>query len=196
MIGNLKNSLIINNLKLYILYFIHLEQKPNGVSKFWNLVRESNRIRCALTLTPCKRINRSAPIVWRILCVRYGNEKKLYTLYVLYYILTLQELEKKLRDILSERDLTDMNITIYNCINCGISFTRELKKNYRAGGKVRIRVKLILYVLIHETFLSLQNFVVRTVVVSLLQRQMNSPALWINPRNQSSHQRTLQRNRQ
>lgn len=83
MIGNLKNTLIINNLKLYILYFINLEQKPNGVSKFWNLVRESNRIRCALTLTPCKRINRSAPIVWRILCVRYVNEKKLYNLYVL-----------------------------------------------------------------------------------------------------------------
>lgn len=89
MIGNITNSLIINNLKLYILYFIHLEQKPNGVSKSWNLVRESNRIRCALTLTPCKRINRSEPIVWRILCVRYVNEKKLYTLYVLYYILTL-----------------------------------------------------------------------------------------------------------
>lgn len=76
--------------------------------------------------------------MWRILCVRYVNQRKLYTL-LYYYILTLQELEKKLRDILSERDLTDMNITIYNCINCGIRFTRELKKNYKAGGKVGIR---------------------------------------------------------
>ncbi|KAH8263490.1 hypothetical protein KR044_009551 [Drosophila immigrans] len=36
-----------------------------------------------------------------------------------------QEIEKKLRDILSQRDLTEMNITIYSCINCGIKFTRE-----------------------------------------------------------------------
>ncbi|XP_023174986.2 serine/threonine-protein kinase 11-interacting protein isoform X2 [Drosophila hydei] len=45
-----------------------------------------------------------------------------------------QELEKKLRDILSQRDLTEMNITIYSCVNCGIRFTRERKnKNYKTA---------------------------------------------------------------
>ncbi|XP_017859865.1 PREDICTED: uncharacterized protein LOC108611635 isoform X1 [Drosophila arizonae] len=45
-----------------------------------------------------------------------------------------QELEKKLRDILSQRDLTEMNITIYSCVNCGIKFTRERKnKSYKTA---------------------------------------------------------------
>ncbi|ALC38352.1 CG9044 [Drosophila busckii] len=39
-----------------------------------------------------------------------------------------QELEKKLRDILSQRDLNEMNITIYNCVSCGFKFSRESKK--------------------------------------------------------------------
>ncbi|XP_020810533.1 uncharacterized protein LOC110185865 isoform X1 [Drosophila serrata] len=43
-----------------------------------------------------------------------------------------QELEKKLRDILAQRDLTDMNITIYRCVNCLIQFTIEQKsKRYK-----------------------------------------------------------------
>ncbi|KAH8307860.1 hypothetical protein KR059_001139 [Drosophila kikkawai] len=43
-----------------------------------------------------------------------------------------QELEKKLRDILAQRDLTEMNITIYRCVNCLIQFTIEQKnKRYK-----------------------------------------------------------------
>ncbi|XP_065358228.1 uncharacterized protein LOC135952286 isoform X2 [Calliphora vicina] len=38
-----------------------------------------------------------------------------------------QELEKKLRDILSQRDLTEMNQTIYRCVNCSCQFSQETK---------------------------------------------------------------------
>uniref|UniRef100_A0A1I8PNH6 Uncharacterized protein n=1 Tax=Stomoxys calcitrans TaxID=35570 RepID=A0A1I8PNH6_STOCA len=38
-----------------------------------------------------------------------------------------QELEKKLRDILSQRDLTEMNQTIYRCVNCNMQFSQEVK---------------------------------------------------------------------
>ncbi|XP_075149395.1 uncharacterized protein LOC142223398 isoform X2 [Haematobia irritans] len=38
-----------------------------------------------------------------------------------------QELEKKLRDILSQRDLTEMNQTIYRCVNCNCQFSQEIK---------------------------------------------------------------------
>ncbi|XP_036345886.1 uncharacterized protein LOC118755144 isoform X2 [Rhagoletis pomonella] len=39
-----------------------------------------------------------------------------------------QELERKLRDILSQRDLADMNQTVYRCVNCACQFTAENKK--------------------------------------------------------------------
>ncbi|XP_017120519.1 serine/threonine-protein kinase 11-interacting protein isoform X1 [Drosophila elegans] len=43
-----------------------------------------------------------------------------------------QALEKKLRDILSMRDLTEMNISIYRCVNCLTQFTIEQKsKRYK-----------------------------------------------------------------
>ncbi|XP_070070696.1 serine/threonine-protein kinase 11-interacting protein isoform X2 [Drosophila takahashii] len=45
-----------------------------------------------------------------------------------------QELEKKLRDILSQRDLTEMNISIYRCVNCLTQFTIE-QKSKRYGTK-------------------------------------------------------------
>ncbi|XP_017063010.2 serine/threonine-protein kinase 11-interacting protein isoform X2 [Drosophila eugracilis] len=38
-----------------------------------------------------------------------------------------QELEKKLRDILSQRDLTEMNISIYRCVNCLTEFFIDQK---------------------------------------------------------------------
>ncbi|KAM7353334.1 uncharacterized protein ACRADG_005432 isoform 2-T3 [Cochliomyia hominivorax] len=38
-----------------------------------------------------------------------------------------QELEKKLRDILSQRCLTEMNQTIYRCVNCSCQFSQETK---------------------------------------------------------------------
>ncbi|XP_073823890.1 uncharacterized protein isoform X2 [Musca autumnalis] len=38
-----------------------------------------------------------------------------------------QELEKKLRDILSQRDLREMNQTIYRCVNCSCQFSQEIK---------------------------------------------------------------------
>ncbi|XP_004533912.1 uncharacterized protein LOC101448579 isoform X1 [Ceratitis capitata] len=38
-----------------------------------------------------------------------------------------QELERKLRDILSQRDLTEMNQTVYRCVNCTCQFAVETK---------------------------------------------------------------------
>jgi len=53
-----------------------------------------------------------------------------------YKIFYPQEIEKKLRDILSQRDLTEMNMTLYNCINCGFNFTGDLKnKTYKTARK-------------------------------------------------------------
>ncbi|XP_023296483.2 uncharacterized protein LOC111679191 isoform X2 [Lucilia cuprina] len=42
-----------------------------------------------------------------------------------------QELEKKLRDILSQRDLTEMNQTIYRCVNCSCQFSQETKSKLK-----------------------------------------------------------------
>ncbi|XP_037957232.1 uncharacterized protein LOC119687114 isoform X2 [Teleopsis dalmanni] len=36
-----------------------------------------------------------------------------------------KELEKKLRNILSQRDLTEMNQTLYHCVNCSCQFSHE-----------------------------------------------------------------------
>lgn len=52
------------------------------------------------------------------------------------HFVLLKELEKKLRDILSQRDLTEMNISIYRCVNCLTQFTIEQKsKRYKAKGE-------------------------------------------------------------
>ncbi|KAL9877463.1 uncharacterized protein ACN2A1_013824 isoform 1-T2 [Glossina fuscipes fuscipes] len=40
-----------------------------------------------------------------------------------------QELEKKLRFILSQRDLYEMNQTVYRCVNCNCQFSQEGKKS-------------------------------------------------------------------
>ncbi|XP_017099234.2 serine/threonine-protein kinase 11-interacting protein isoform X1 [Drosophila bipectinata] len=46
-----------------------------------------------------------------------------------------QELEGKLRNILSQRDLTEMNIAVYRCVNCMTQFTVEQKsKRYKTDG--------------------------------------------------------------
>ncbi|XP_061396733.1 dynein axonemal assembly factor 1 homolog [Musca vetustissima] len=42
-----------------------------------------------------------------------------------------QELEKKLRDILSQRDLSEMNQTIYRCVNCSCQFSQEIKNKIK-----------------------------------------------------------------
>lgn len=58
-----------------------------------------------------------------------------------------QELEKKLRDILAQRDLTEMNITIYRCVNCLIQFTIEQKnKRYKTEGIICRKLKSFNYI--------------------------------------------------
>ncbi|XP_055387160.1 serine/threonine-protein kinase 11-interacting protein isoform X2 [Condylostylus longicornis] len=42
-----------------------------------------------------------------------------------------QELEKKLREILSKRQLSEMNQTIYNCVQCLCQFSRENSNDYK-----------------------------------------------------------------
>ncbi|KAH8404882.1 hypothetical protein KR222_008971 [Zaprionus bogoriensis] len=68
-----------------------------------------------------------------------------------------QELEKTLRAILSERDLTDMNITIYNCVSCGFRFTRERKKNYRTAELCCPACRCIYVAEVHDLSGSLDN---------------------------------------
>ncbi|KAL9877467.1 uncharacterized protein ACN2A1_013824 isoform 4-T5 [Glossina fuscipes fuscipes] len=45
-----------------------------------------------------------------------------------------QELEKKLRFILSQRDLYEMNQTVYRCVNCNCQFSQEGKKSNKFQG--------------------------------------------------------------
>ncbi|XP_043662110.1 serine/threonine-protein kinase 11-interacting protein isoform X1 [Drosophila teissieri] len=118
-------------------YIVYHEQKP---SEALFLTISSNFIREKDTLTErtkakwslkilesCERV-RSNTLQINFDTMRKDRQERIYCV----ENTLCQELEKKLRDILSQRDLTEMNISIYRCVNCLTQFTIEQKsKRYK-----------------------------------------------------------------
>ncbi|KAH8297884.1 hypothetical protein KR018_000081 [Drosophila ironensis] len=121
-------------------YIVYHEQKP---SEPLFLTLSSNFIREKDTLTErtktkwslkllesCERV-KSNTLRINFKTMRKDKQERQYCM----ENTLCQELEKKLRHILSQRDLTDMNITIYRCVNCMSQFTIEKKsKRYHSDG--------------------------------------------------------------
>ncbi|KMY88406.1 serine/threonine-protein kinase 11-interacting protein isoform X1 [Drosophila simulans] len=118
-------------------YIVYHEQKP---SEALFLTISSNFIREKDTLTErtkakwslkilesCERV-RSNTLRINFDTMRKDKQERIYCV----ENTLCQELERKLRDILSQRDLTEMNISIYRCVNCLTQFTIEQKsKRYK-----------------------------------------------------------------
>ncbi|EDW03021.1 uncharacterized protein LOC6562802 isoform X2 [Drosophila grimshawi] len=122
--------------KLYIVYHEHKTSEPLFLTISSNYVREkdalSERTKTKWSikfLESCERIKANTLRI-NFDTVQKDKQERIYCV----ENALCQELEKTLRDILSQRDLTDMNITIYSCVNCGIKFSRERKnKNYKTA---------------------------------------------------------------
>ncbi|EDW63525.2 serine/threonine-protein kinase 11-interacting protein isoform X3 [Drosophila virilis] len=122
--------------KLYIVYHAQKTSEPLFLTISSNYIREKDALSertktkwSIKVLESCERI-KSNTLRINFDTMQKDKQERIYCV----ENALCQELEKKLRDILSQRDLTDMNITIYSCINCGIKFTRERKiKNYKAA---------------------------------------------------------------
>uniref|UniRef100_A0A6P4EPI0 Serine/threonine-protein kinase 11-interacting protein n=1 Tax=Drosophila rhopaloa TaxID=1041015 RepID=A0A6P4EPI0_DRORH len=118
-------------------YIVYHEQKP---SEALFLTISSNFIREKDTLTErtktkwslkilesCERL-KSNTLRMNFDTMRKDKQERIYCV----ENTLCQALEKKLRDILSLRDLTEMNISIYRCVNCLTQFTIEQKsKRYK-----------------------------------------------------------------
>ncbi|KAH8377009.1 hypothetical protein KR093_002724 [Drosophila rubida] len=113
--------------KLYFVCHAHKTSEPLILTISSNYIREkdtlSERTKTKWSLKMLESCERIKSNTLRINFDTMQKEKKERVYYAENAL--CQEIEKKLRDILSQRDLTEMNIIIYSCINCGIQFTRE-----------------------------------------------------------------------
>ncbi|KAH8249477.1 hypothetical protein KR032_009916 [Drosophila birchii] len=118
-------------------YIVYHEQKPSEalfLTLSSNFIREkdtlSERTKTKWSLKileSCERV-KSNTLRINFDTMRKDKQERIYCV----ENTLCQELEKKLRDILAQRDLTEMNITIYRCVNCLIQFTIEQKsKRYK-----------------------------------------------------------------
>ncbi|KRJ98067.1 serine/threonine-protein kinase 11-interacting protein isoform X1 [Drosophila yakuba] len=118
-------------------YIVYHEQKPSEalfLTISSNFIREkdtlSERTKAKWSLKileSCERV-RSNTLRINFDTMRKDRQERIYCV----ENTLCQELEKKLRDILSQRDLTEMNISIYRCVNCLTQFTIERKsKRYK-----------------------------------------------------------------
>ncbi|XP_034474830.1 serine/threonine-protein kinase 11-interacting protein isoform X2 [Drosophila innubila] len=122
--------------KLYIVCHAHKASEPLFLTISSNYMREKDTLTertktkwSIKVLESCERI-KSNTLRINFDTIQKDKQERIYCV----ENALCQEIEKKLRDILSQRDLTDMNITIYSCINCGIKFTRERKnKTYKTA---------------------------------------------------------------
>ncbi|EDV57921.2 uncharacterized protein Dere_GG25106, isoform B [Drosophila erecta] len=113
-------------------YIVYHEQKPSEalfLTISSNFIREkdtlSERTKAKWSLKileSCERV-RSNTLRINFDTMRKDRQERIYCV----ENTLCQELEKKLRHILSQRDLTEMNISIYRCVNCLTQFTIEQK---------------------------------------------------------------------
>ncbi|XP_034670094.1 serine/threonine-protein kinase 11-interacting protein isoform X1 [Drosophila subobscura] len=118
----------------YIVYHEHKPSVPLFLTISSNFIREkdtlSERTKTKWSLKileSCERL-KSNTLRINFDTLRKDKQERIYCV----ENTLCQELEKKLRDILSQRDLTEMNIKIYRCVNCLIQFSMEQKiKRYK-----------------------------------------------------------------
>ncbi|XP_017041284.1 serine/threonine-protein kinase 11-interacting protein isoform X2 [Drosophila ficusphila] len=123
-------------------YIVYLEQKPSEalfLTVSSNFIREkdtlSERTKTKWSLKileSCERV-KSNTIKINFDTMRKDKQERIYCV----ENTLCQELEKKLRDILSQRDLTEMNISIYRCVNCLTQFTIEQRSSRYKAKDVR-----------------------------------------------------------
>ncbi|KAH8342734.1 hypothetical protein KR084_003187 [Drosophila pseudotakahashii] len=113
----------------YIVYHEHKPSEALFLTISSNFLREKDTLTERTTtkwslkiLESCERVKSNT---LRIIfdTIRKDKQERIYCV----ENTLCQELEKKLRDILSQRDLTEMNISIYRCVNCLTQFTIEQK---------------------------------------------------------------------
>ncbi|XP_051859201.1 serine/threonine-protein kinase 11-interacting protein isoform X2 [Drosophila albomicans] len=122
--------------KLYIVCHAHKTSEPLFLTISSNYIREKDALNertktkwSLRVLESCERI-KSNTLRVNFDTMQKHKQERVYSA----DNALCQEIEKKLRDILSQRDLTEMNFTIYKCINCGLKFTRERnKKSYKTS---------------------------------------------------------------
>ncbi|XP_062121355.1 serine/threonine-protein kinase 11-interacting protein isoform X2 [Drosophila sulfurigaster albostrigata] len=122
--------------KLYIVCHAHKTSEPLFLTISSNYIREKDALNertktkwSLRMLESCERI-KSNTLRINFDTMQKHKQERVYSV----DNALCQEIEKKLRDILSQRDLTEMNITPYICLNCGLQFSRERnKKNYKTA---------------------------------------------------------------
>ncbi|KAH8281398.1 hypothetical protein KR054_000301 [Drosophila jambulina] len=118
-------------------YIVYHEQKPSEalfLTVSSNFIREKDTLSertitkwSLKILESCERL-KSNTLRINFDTMRKDKQERIYCV----ENTLCQELEKKLRDILAQRDLTEMNIKIYRCVNCLIQFSIEQKsKRYK-----------------------------------------------------------------
>ncbi|XP_022228812.2 serine/threonine-protein kinase 11-interacting protein isoform X2 [Drosophila obscura] len=118
----------------YIVYHEHKPSVPLFLTISSNFIREkdtlSERTKTKWSLKileSCERL-KSNTLRINFDTLRKDKQERIYCV----ENTLCQELEKKLRDILSQRDLTEMNIKVYRCVNCLKQFLMEQKiKRYK-----------------------------------------------------------------
>ncbi|KAL7740637.1 hypothetical protein ACLKA6_000014 [Drosophila palustris] len=125
--------------KLYIVCHAHKASEPLFLTISSNYMREKDALTertitkwSIKVLESCERI-KSNTLRINFDTMQKDKQERIYCI----ENALCQEIEKKLRNILSDRDLTEMNITIYSCINCGIKFTQERKKKSYKTAELR-----------------------------------------------------------
>ncbi|KPU73709.1 uncharacterized protein Dana_GF15590, isoform B [Drosophila ananassae] len=121
-------------------YIVYSEQKPSEplfLTISSNFIREKDTLSertitkwSLKVLESCERVkSNTLRIIFNT--IRQDKRERIYCV----ENTLCQELEGKLRNILSQRDLTEMNIAIYRCVNCMTQFTVEQKtKRYNTDG--------------------------------------------------------------
>ncbi|KAH8413939.1 hypothetical protein KR009_000637 [Drosophila setifemur] len=121
-------------------YIVYLEKKQSEALLLTissNFIREKDTLTertktkwCLKILESCERV-KSNSLRIHFDTMRKDKQERIYCV----ENTLCQELEKKLRNILSQRDLTEMNISIYRCVNCMSQFTIEHKnKQFKTEG--------------------------------------------------------------
>ncbi|XP_068150803.1 serine/threonine-protein kinase 11-interacting protein isoform X2 [Drosophila tropicalis] len=125
-------------------YIVHHEQKPSELLLLTissNFIREKDALNertktkwSLQILESCEHLKANT-LRLNFDTVKKDKQERIYCL----DNLLCQKLEKKLRDILSKRDLNEMNISVYRCVICGKQFMIDQKSRRHNAEALRCR---------------------------------------------------------
>ncbi|XP_023031714.1 serine/threonine-protein kinase 11-interacting protein isoform X2 [Drosophila willistoni] len=125
-------------------YIVHHEQRPTDpllLTISSNFIREKDALNertktkwSLQILESCEHLKANT-LRLNFDTVKKDKQERIYCL----DNLLCQELEKKLRDILSKRDLTEMNISVYRCVICGKQYMIDQKSRRHNAEALRCR---------------------------------------------------------